>query len=425
MFALVDCNNFYVSCERVFNPSLNGRPVVVLSNNDGCIIARSNEAKALGIAMGTPEFRCRKLLKQNNVAVFSSNYPLYGDMSSRVMLTLAEFTPAIEVYSIDESFLDLSGFNRFDLKDYCQDIRKTVGRFTGIPVSIGIGPTKTLAKIANRFAKKYSGFEGVCILQKKEDIRAALSQTAVEDIWGIGRQWSRLLQVGRILSAEQFASTSPVWVRRHLHVTGARIQAELNGHSCLPLEEVRPVKQSICTSRSFGRSVNSEPELEQAVATFSGRCARKLRKEGLCASLITVFAGTSPFDPAAQRYWGSRTAALTVPSQDSITLGKAARAVLASVYQPDYGYRKAGVMVSGMVPADQAGGKELSLFDEQDTLQDDKARKLMKAMDALNEQYGQGTVYLASENADAWKPHQEWLSPCYTTRWSDIIEVNA
>jgi len=422
MFALVDCNNFYASCERAFNPALRLRPVVVLSNNDGCIISRSEEAKALGIQMGTPEFTCRLLLKQHDVAVFSSNYALYGDMSSRVMATLAALAPEIEVYSIDEAFLDMSSFSRFDLQDYAIHMRKTVRKHTGIPVSVGIAPTKTLAKIANRIAKKNPEYHGVCVLKSHEEIFNALERTKVEDIWGIGRQWSKLLQAKRIESAADLAAASAAWVRKHLHIVGARIQAELQGTSCLSMELVRPAKQSICTSRSFGRNVSSLAELQQAVATFAGKCAVKLRKEDSLASMLTVFIATSPFDELDKRYWGTRTAALPHPTQDSIAMLKAAETILAGIFREGKVYKKAGVIVSGIVPKASCS-ITLSLFAEAAPAADERDAKLMQVMDAINQRYGRGAVRLAAENAESWKPHQERLSPRYSTRWSDIIEV--
>ncbi len=333
MFALVDCNNFYASCERVFNPALRTRPVVVLSNNDGCIIARSEEAKVLGIQMGTPVFKCRDLLRHHKVAVFSSNYPLYGDMSSRVMMTLADFAPELELYSIDEAFLDMSSFGRFDLVKYAHDIRRRVRQHTRIPVCVGIAPTKTLAKVANRLAKKNPQYQGVCLLDRAELIASALAMTKVEDVWGIGRQLSKLLYARNITTAADLAAAPAPWVRKHLHITGAKVQAELNGTSCLPMELVRPAKQSICTSRSFGKSVTTWEELHQAVATFAGKCAVKLRKEGAAASLLTVFIGTSPFDEKDARYWGTKTVSLPYPSHDSIALLRAAQVVLDSLFQ--------------------------------------------------------------------------------------------
>jgi len=422
MFALVDCNNFYASCERTFRPELRLRPVVVLSNNDGCIIARSEEAKALGIQMGTPEFKCRDLLKKHDVAVFSSNYALYGDMSSRVMRLLGKLAPEIEVYSIDEAFLDMSSFTRFDLKDYAGHIRKTIRLHTGIPVCVGIAPTKTLAKIANRIAKKNPEYQGVCVLKSHEEIYNALERTKVEDIWGIGRQWSKLLQAKRIETAADLAVASPAWIRKNLHIVGARIQAELQGTSCLAMELVRPAKQSICTSRSFGRSVSSLAELQQAVATFAGKCAVKLRKENALASMLAVFIATSPFDESGNRYWGTRTAALPHPTQDSIAILRVAEAILAGIFCDGMAYKKAGVIVSELVPKDQCS-TTLSLFPEEESGTNERDAKLMQAMDAINQRYGRGAVHLAAENAEAWKPNQERLSPCYTTRWSDIIKV--
>jgi DNA polymerase V len=422
MFALVDCNNFYVSCERVFNPALQGRPVVVLSNNDGCFIARSEEAKAIGLAMGAPAFKSRELLKKHRVAVYSANFPLYGDMSSRVMTTLAELAPDIEIYSIDEAFLDMSSFRRYDLDRYCRTMRKTVRQHTGIPVCIGIAPTKTLAKIANRLAKKNPLYQGVCRLTTDQEIQEALVITRVEHIWGIGRQWSRFLHAQQIHTALDVAHAPASWIRKHLHIIGARVQAELNGNSCMQLEMVRPQKKSICTSRSFGRSVTAFDELQQAVATFAGKCASKLRKDQSAASLLTVFICTSPFNDPAKKYWGTRTVSLPQQTWDSIALVRAAGVVLESIFRPGFDYKKAGVIVSGLVPA-QASPAILPLFPEEGPVLHDRHNKLMKVMDGINQRYGRGTIQLAAENSVGWKPHQELLSPRYTTIWSDIIKV--
>jgi len=423
MFALVDCNNFYVSCERVFDPSLNGRPVVVLSNNDGCFIARSNEAKALGLPMGGPAFKFRETLKKHRVKVFSANFPLYGDMSSRVMETLASLAPEIEIYSIDEAFLDITGFRRFGFREYGATIRKTVTKHTGIPVCIGMGPTKTLAKVANRLAKKELRYNGVCLLSDEKEIEAALATLKVEDIWGIGRQWSALLQAKGINTAIDFRRASSAWVHQHLHITGARIQEELLGHSCLPLEQVRPPKQSICTSRSFGRSVIEFEELQQAVATFAGKCAAKLRKEGSVASTLTVFICTSPFNEPSRKYWGTRTVALRQPSQDTIEIIRAADQVLSAIFKDGYEYKKAGVIVGGISSA-SASASPLSLFpDEAGETINDRQQKLMQVMDKVNRRYGNDTIHTGAENSEAWKPQQTNLSPQYTTKWGEIMEV--
>lgn len=423
MFALVDCNNFYVSCERVFNPSLNGQPVVVLSNNDGCFIARSNEAKALGLPMGGPAFKFKEILKRHQVMVYSANFALYGDMSSRVMTTLADLAPEIEIYSIDEAFLDMTGFKRFGFREYGTMIRKTVTRHTGIPVCIGMGPTKTLAKVANRLAKKDHRYNGVCLLSNEQEIEAALASLKVEDIWGIGRQWSALLQARGIRTALDFSRAPSTWIRQHLHITGSRIQEELKGHSCLPLEQVRPPKQNICTSRSFGRSVLEFEELQQAVATFAGRCAVKLRKEGSVASILTVFICTSPFNEPAQRYWGTKTVALRQPSQDTIEIIRAADMALSSIFKPGFEYKKAGVIAGG-ISSETSAEMALSLFpDEKAIARDERQQKLMGAMDTINKRYGSGSIRIGAENAAAWKPNQANLSPRYTTKWSDIIEI--
>ena len=422
MFALIDCNNFYASCERVFNPALIGRPVVVLSNNDGCFIARSEEAKALGLPMGGPAFKFRELLQKHRVSVLSANFTLYGDMSSRVMATLGELAPEIEVYSIDEAFLDFNGFRRFDFMRYAAHIRAAVRQHTGIPVSIGLGPTKTLAKAANRMAKKHPRYEGVCMLSSPEKIREALAMLQVEDIWGIGRQWARLLEAGNIRTALDFAMAPEPWVRKHLHITGARVQAELNGRSCLPLEQVRPPKQTICTSRSFGRTVTLPDELLQAVGTFAGACSRKLRREGSVASMLTVFICTSPFNKPAEKYRGTQTVALPSPSQDTIALLQAAERAFGAIWREGFGYRKAGVIVSGLEPVASAAPC-LSLFDTPDHAAGERQQRLMEAMDSLNLRYGPGTVRLAAENTQAWKPNQAMLSPLYTTAWDDIITI--
>ncbi len=422
MFALVDCNNFYASCERVFNPALRLRPVVVLSNNDGCIIARSEEAKSLGIQMGMPEFKCRPILKTHDVAVFSSNFAVYGDMSSRVMMTLATLAPEIEVYSIDEAFLDMSGFTRFDLMEYGRLIRRTVRQHTGIPVCVGMAPTKTLAKMANRLAKKNPEYQGICVIRSHAEILSVLERTRVEDIWGIGRQLSKLLLEKQIESAADLAAAPAAWVRKHLHIVGARIQAELQGKSCLPMELVRPAKQSICTSRSFGRSVTSLEELQQAVATFAAKCAVKLRKENALASLLTVFIATSPFDNSCERYWGTRTASLPCPTNDTIAILRAAQTMLDGIFLAGRSYKKAGVLVSGIIPKTVCS-TTLSLFAEAAAVPNERDKKIMQLLDAINNRYGSGAVRLAAENSESWKPHQERLSARYTTRWDEILEV--
>jgi DNA polymerase V len=418
MYALIDCNNFYASCERVFNPALNGKPVVVLSNNDGCVIARSNEAKDLGIKMGEPAFHLKEMIEKHRVTVFSSNYTLYGDMSERVMNTLAEFTPDLEIYSIDEAFLDFSGFRHFNLQAYGQEIRRTVRRYTGIPICVGVGPTKTLAKVANRLAKKQQKYQGVCILDKPEKIQNALAELEVEDVWGIGRRYAKMLRRYGVQNALQFSQLSENWVRKQMSVIGLRLRDELRGKACLSLELVRPAKKAICTSRSFGNMVEDLPTLKEAVATYASRCAAKLRRQQGFAHTLMVFIHTNPFKQQEAQYARNSVIQLPVASNSSMELVHYALKALEHIYKPDYRYKKAGVLVSGIVPQNhiQAG-----LFDETDR---DKHQKAMQAVDKLNAILGREKVKLAAQGSGRkWKLRQEKLSPCYTTRWEDILVI--
>ncbi len=424
MFALVDCNNFYVSCERVFNPSLEGRPVVVLSNNDGCFIARSEEAKALGLPMGGAAFRYRDLLRQHQVVVHSANFPLYGDLSSRVMNTLADLVPGMEVYSIDEAFLDLTGFERLDPVAEARTIRRRVRRDTGIPVSIGIAPTKTLAKLANRIAKKDVAMDGVCRFSDLASARKAMEKIEVGAVWGVGRRHRDLLLNHGIRTALDLADAPAPWVRRHLQIPGVRIQAELNGHSCLPLELVPSSRQSICTSRSFGTVLTTYDHLAQAVASFASACALKLRSEGSAARFLTVFAGTSPFESHGGRYWASRTVPLPEPTQDTLEMVAASTAALAELFRPGFRYRKAGVVLSEIEPAD-ASASAPTLFSSGAFAAAERSSRLMEAMDTLNERYGQGTVRVGAATAEVWKSRQARLSPQYTSSWDDLITIYA
>lgn len=417
MFALVDCNNFYVSCERVFNPGLNGRPVVVLSNNDGCVISRSDEAKQLGIKMGEPAFKIAAFLKANHVAVFSSNYALYGDLSQRVMYTLGKFTPEIEIYSIDEAFLNLTGL-RIDLETYARRIRQAVLQNTGIPVNVGIAPTKVLAKAANHYAKKVPENQGILVLDSPDRISEALCQLEIGEVWGIGSQYAALLQKNNVRTAWEFTRLPDAWVRQRMTVTGLRIKKELEGISCLVWEAVTPAKKVICTSRSFGKSQTEIEPLREAVATFACRCASKLRQQRSCANLITVFIHTNGFNPDEPQYAQNFTCKLPTATNSSIVLTKYALAALEAIYQRGYRYKKAGVMVAELVPQDRLQG---SLFDRIDHA---KQAAVMQAMDRINAKYGRDMVKIAAQGSGVqWKLRQEKLSPCFTTRWSDIITV--
>jgi DNA polymerase V len=319
LFALIDCNNFYVSCERLFQPMLHGKPVVVLSNNDGCVIARSDEAKALGIPMGLPAFKLTDLVQEHTIEVYSSNYTLYGDLSARVMTTLTQWTPEVEVYSIDEAFLQFATLPLDALTAYGQTMRATIHQWTGIPVSIGIGPTKTLAKLANRLAKRSSEAQGVVALNSPFEIEATLAQTPIEDIWGIGPGYTRRLHAHEIRTALQLRNMTDRWVRQELGIVGLRLVWELRGILCLPLALCPPPKQSLMVSRSFGRPITTLTEMREAVATYMTRAAEKLRRSHMAAGVLTVFLMTSRFTEEPQ-YANSVTMPLPVATQDTAEL---------------------------------------------------------------------------------------------------------
>lgn len=417
--ALVDCNNFYASCERVFQPKLRGQPVVVLSNNDGCVIARSNEAKALGIDMGEPWHLCRARVKTQGVIVRSSNYTLYGDMSARVMRVLAGFTPDLEVYSIDEAFLGLAGFES-RLEDHARTLRATVLQWTGIPVSVGIAPTKTLAKLANRTAKKDPDSGGVCLLLTEAAQTAALAKIELTDLWGVaGRMAARLASIG-IETPLKLRDADPRHVRQHSSVVMERMIHELRGRPCITLEEAPPARQSIMASRSFGRMVTSLPELLESVATFTARAAEKMRRQGLASSHLTVFIHTNEFRPQDRQYAAERSIRLPVATADTGRLNAAASRVLQAIYRPGYSYKKAGIMLLGLEPA---GHAQAGLFDKPDT---EKSRALMRAIDALNGQHGRGAIrYAVAGTQQAWKLRSDFISPPYTTSWSHLLAARS
>ncbi len=419
VFALVDCNNFYASCERVFQPKLAGQPIVVLSNNDGCVVARSNEAKALGIAMGVPEFQIRPLLHAHHVQVFSSNYTLYGDLSQRVMETLEQFSPDLEIYSIDESFLSLTGFERRNLTDYGRAIRKTVKQWTGLPVSVGIAETKTLAKIANRIAKRTPDTDGVFDLLACRDRDALLGRVAVEDVWGIGPNYARLLRQQGITTALQLREADEHWIRKHMGVVGLRLAAELRGHSCLDLEACPAPKQGITCSRAFGRAISTLAEMEEAVSSYVSRAAEKLRGERLAATVLTVFVMTNEFTDAPQ-YRNSVTYSLPVGTDATSELIRSALRGLRTIYRDGYQYKKAGVMCTALVPASHV---QPDLFDRQNR---PRSKRLMAALDAINDRWGAGTLaYASSGLTKAWQTQCHHRSPAYTTNWNELPVARA
>ena len=417
MYGLIDCNNFYASCERVFNPSLTGRPVVVLSNNDGCIIARSNEAKALGIKMGEPAFKIKDVIEKNNVAVYSSNYTLYGDMSHRVMTLLSQQVPDMEIYSIDEAFLRFDGYERLNLRDEGLKIVRYTSRCTGIPLSLGIAPTKTLAKVAARFAKKFPGYKGVCVIDTDEKREKALQKTQIGDVWGVGRRYNEKLQYYGIKTAWDFTQKSRSWVRSLMGVVGERTWSELRGVVCFELET--PVdKQTICTSRSFGTKLTDIRPVSEAVANFAASCGQKLRKQQTVAGNIMVFLHTNPFNKELPQYYNQIVMQLPVSTNDSSELVHYALHGLQTIFREGYIYKKAGVIVGDIVPERPAQG---NLFDTRERA---KFSKVMKAMDSLNNAYGRMKVRLASQGAGrTWKMKNEQLSPCYTTSLRDLIEI--
>lgn len=430
MFGLVDCNNFYVSCERVFQPRLEGKPVVVLSNNDGCIISRSAEAKALGLQMGEPYFQVKSLLQQHNVQVFSSNYALYGDMSRRVMWYLSQIAPEVEIYSIDEAFLDLAGMERYlgPLDTFAHQLRHNVKARTGIPTCVGIAPTKTLAKLANRLAKKNPQLEGVCYLDTDERRRWAIQQVAVEDVWGIGRQYAQKLHAAGVYTAADLATCSDGFARQHLGgVVGARLVKELQGVACQqlqPSEDGTLARRSLCCSRTFGQPLSTFPDLLGAVGTFASRAAEKLRRQRDAAHVLTVFLSKSRFGLEQPPYSSSAVLTFPVATNDTLELLRYARVALKKLWQPGQRYTKAGVVLDGLEPQGQT---QLSLFETRPDRE--KRTRLLAELDALNSRYGRGTVRLATTARPAgeprapWEGQAQWCSPQYTTRLEDLLLV--
>jgi DNA polymerase V len=419
VFALVDCNNFYASCERVFNPKMNNRPVVVLSNNDGCVIARSQEAKDLGIKMGAPAFMMEKELERNNVAVFSSNYALYGDISNRVIKVLTDFSPNVEMYSIDECFLDLANFNYTNLEEYANKIRQTVYQYTGIPVSVGIAKTKTLAKLANRYAKKHKRDIGVHILDTPETVEAALKSTDIGDVWGIGGQYAKYLNRLNINTAFDLTQISEAFIKEKMSIVGLRLVKELKGMPCIPLELVRPAKKGICTSRSFGKLLTDYEDIATALCNYVARCAEKLRKQKSCANILHVFVETNPFREQDRQYTRTKVITLPVATNDTTVLIKYALMALKAIYRQGYNYKKTGIVVMGIVPQSEV---QSALFDSTDY---PKHSHVMAAMDKINKLMGKDKVRIAAQGFDRkWKLRQEKLSPCYTTRWNELLTVS-
>lgn len=416
--ALVDCNNFYASCERVFNPKLWGKPIVVLSNNDGMIIARSNEAKELGIKMGEPLFKAEEIIKKHNVHVFSSNYTLYGDMSHRVMTTLEHFSPEVEIYSIDEAFINLEGLSHQDLTDYCRLIRNTVRKWTGIPVSIGIAETKTLAKLANRFAKRVPSNKGVLNLYGLENKDYYLKNTEVADIWGVGRQYTKLLNLQNIFTAYDLAKANEKWIKKKMTVMGLRTALELKGIPCIEYEYFPPAKKAIVSSRSFGQTVQDISSVKEAIAYFVTRASEKMRSQKSSANLLSVFLRTNPFKKEAQ-YHNGVLIQLPVPTDSTSELITYAMKGVEQIFRIGYKYYKVGVMLSGLVPTNRS---QASFFDTEDRL---KMAKITEVVDEVNKKMGSNTLFYAATGINRkWRTRADMRTPKYTTDWDQIPLVS-
>lgn len=412
MFALVDCNSCYASCHQIFRPDLRGKPIVVLSNNDGCVVARSKEAKSLGIPDLHAFFKIKDQLNAHNVHIFSSNYTLYGDISHRVMETLKRFSPDIEVYSIDEMFLSLKGLP-VDLKDYGQVIKKTVWQEVRMPVCVGIAPTKTLAKLANHAAKKIAKLNGVCLLDEPRKWQWLLKRVPITKVWGIGSRLGRRLNSLKIYSAYELASADPKYLRGQFGVNIERTIAELNGVSAIPLEEQPPAKQQIYCTRSFGDKLTTLAPLLEAVSGYASRAAEKLRAQQHFSTAIQVFINTSPHE--ANYYSNSKTIQLPYPTDDTRVLVSHAKMAVTQLYKPNKRYLKAGVGLLGLTTKQH---RQSDLFHAGQSIQ---SEKLMCVLDAINRRYGEGSSYVGSQGSGKrWKMRQQFLSPAYTTRWGDI-----
>jgi DNA polymerase V len=418
MIALIDCNNFYASCERLFNPLLQQKPVIVLSNNDGCVVARSDEAKALGIEMGTPAFMMEDLIRAHNVQVFSSNYTLYGDLSDRVMFTIGTFGDRVEIYSIDEAFLDLSSFRHYDLSAYGHTIRESVIKNTGIPVSIGIAPTKTLAKMANRFTKKTKKHIGVHCADTQDKITELLKFTEVKDIWGVGAQYAKLLTSNGFNTAFDFSNAPEEWVRKNMSVVGQRMYNELSGISCISWEYVPPKKKMICVARGFGKLLTEKKDILEALSNYTALVAAKLRTEKLATGVIHIFLQTNAHRQQDQQYFRSVNMQLPVASSSTPELIRYARKAFELIYRPGYNYNKTGCIAMELVPDNQV---QYGIFDNENRERDSR---LMKTLDAINRSFGKNLVRFALQGyGNKWKLRQQKLSPCYTTRIQDVLTI--
>ena len=416
MYAIADCNNFYASCQRVFRPDLEQIPIVVLSNNDGCIIARSNEAKALGIPMGAPEFEWKGFFKKYGVQVFSSNYALYGDMSARVMSVLESYEPNIEVYSIDEAFLRINQVPAEKLRSHALQIKHTTKQWTGIPISIGIAPTKTLAQLAANVGKKQTDFAGVLVLNSFQEAMPYLQQSPIRDVWGVGRRWAEQLQHNGIKTAADLALSNHSWIRKKYSVVLQRTAMELAGKSCIELEQT-PARKQILVSRSFRPKVTDYNTLHSFIAAYISRAAEKLRGQGSVAKNMTLFISSGSH--VEHKHSNSISINLSQYTADTATLIRAGGWGLKRLYTSGYTYYKAGLMLNDLIPEKN---QQYPMFAP--AVYDDNARQRMQLMDAINKRFGPATLRSAREPQRRWQMHQKHLSPAYTTRWDELLRVN-
>ncbi len=418
MFALVDCNNFYTSCERVFNPSLQGKPVAILSNNDGCIISRSDEAKVLGVPMAAPIFKWEQFCKENNIHVFSSNYPLYGDMSARVMKVLERFTPDVEIYSIDEAFLAFRGFENYNFNTYGIEIRKTILKWVGIPTCVGIAPTKALSKVANKIARKFpEKTNGVYVIDSEEKRIKALQWIPIESVWGIGHRLQKRLKAKGCKTGYDFTQLPDDWVRKNFSITEWKLKKDLEGISKLELDE-QETKRAIATTRSFEYTYSDFQDIKERISTFATSCAEKLRKQETSCHMIIVMLSNHRHKKDTEQYKASKTVVFPYPTNSTLTITKAAVDAVKTIFKSGVKYKRAGVIVTGLVPSEN---HQLDLFLKENP----KHRPLMNAIDHLNKKFKSDKIKLGNQDLErTWKMRQERLSPKYTTNINDIIVVN-
>lgn len=419
MFALADCNNFYASCERVFRPDLQGKPIIVLSNNDGCAVARSEEAKALGIKMGAPLFKIRDIVEKHNVAVFSGNMALYGDMSQRVRWVLEEYAPSVEVYSIDECFLDLRGMDNIDFDAYAKEISAQCWRQTSIPVSVGIAPTKTLAKIASKLCKQYPKLRGGCYMHRPQDIEKVLRKFPIEDVWGIGRRSAPKLKERGVNTAYDFTQLPENIVHSLMGITGVRTWNELRGVPCIEFEDGFEAKQSICVSRSFSSEIYDVTELQEQVANFASSLAEKLRKQRCVTAEMVVFAYTNRFKDNAPQTYSNGLISFSTPTADQRKIVADAVHLTQRIFKSGYGYKKAGVIATKIISENEVMH---SLFEDREAIE--RERKITLALDSINATFGKGTIKLAVQGSGNIKSASDNQSPHYTTKWSDLPKVS-